>query len=1515
MKHGIKAYQLLVVFLLTFCSRSIAQLADYNNNKEKIYIQTSHVFFKPGEDLFFKVYLVNAKNQFISVLSNVVYVEIMGPAGNIIKTQNYRVEDGSAEGHYKFEAEANGGLYKIRAYTTWMKNEKESTWFTKEITVQKVIAPRVLMKLDFPQKGYGPGDEVTAAYAIRSLADRPIPGYETRFTVSLGGQSVKTGTFKTDAQGKANISFNLPTNLNTNDGLLNVTINFDGYTEAISRSIPIVLNKVDLQFLPEGGTFVEGLSTNVAFKAVNEFGKPADVKGQILDEDKNVVAGFESFHDGMGQFKFTPQPGKHYSAVLQKPAGVIAHFDLPAASKQGLVMNVHRKEKLLQLQIAVTRDIKIRLIGQSKNDVHFYQELSLKKGVQTVDIDPAKFPAGIARFSITTDTRLPLAERLVFLHPDRKLQVKITSDKERYEPREKVSLRLKTLDENGQPVPSNFSLTVLDDKLWSLADDKQDHILSWLLMSSELHGKVEEPQFYFKEDEKKAIPSLDLVMLTNGYRYFDYIEYLEKTGKPKFSPELSNIISGVIVDKKGNPVKSTVYLLNSMNRYDYANGKIIQQTTDDDGVFFFTDITPAMSYHLLARSARKKETVSIKILREGVDYVPSPARKVRDPFDDDRLPAPLLAKEKDVLKQQEVIGNEEVKKKIDDLAFGNMGDKALNEIVVVGLGVKREKKALSYAVSTVTAKDLAAGDIAGALTGKAAGVKITQATGSGLTNIRLRGIASVSGNNEPLTILDGIEVEGALNKINVDDIASISVLRDASATALYGSRAVNGVIIMTSKKNQQPSTIINLEPTYYYASQPVQLKNDAYTVAPRFYAPKYLSPETQKRTDFRETIYWNPVVQTDKNGDATIEFYNSDASTTFRAIAEGIGFNGKLGRAEKTYAVRAPLTIDVKIPPYMTTGDIVKLPVVIRNNSEKNVSAAINVSIPATMDIEPYQDSVYIPSDSAVQVLVTVRARIATYGYFSFTVKTDKHKERLYLPVQMAGNGFPVITTISGNKSRETNFTINHMMEGSLKTELKIFTQMEDRLISDVESMLREPHGCFEQTSSTTYPNIYILKLLRSSAKKYSGAELKASEYLLAGYKRLIGFETTEHGFEWFGNTPPHEALTAYGLLEFTAMNEFIKVDKGMLERTQQFLLDRRDGKGSFIIRKQGYDAFASVPDKIANFYIVYALTASGIKNEITLEYETAVKKALENNDAYQLSMMALAASNMGRTDDFSKLLKAAEASNLIAETSVVNSKGTSLNVETMSLFALALMRDKTPDLGRVANLISDIMKQKSYYGYGSTQGTVMALQAICTYQQLLGDKIAGSQMEIKVNDKTIYSGTRETATINNVTDGENTFSIKYKDEKVNAPYQLELSYFTSLPPNDAQAELKITTELSTSQTKVGETVRMQVAVKNTRNILQPMSIAKVGIPGGLTVQPWQLKELMEQGKIAYYEIFDNYLVLYWMGLAPEETKKVNFDLKAEIAGKYKGKASNTYLYYTPEFKHWNAGTEVTIVP
>lgn len=126
--------------------------------KEKIYIQTNHSFYNVGEAVYFKAYVVRAENNTPSLISNVVYAELISPSGTIAQKGNFQVTDGFAEGSFLFPVDAPGGIYKIRAYTTWMQNEKESSFFIKEITLQKILAPRILMKLDFPEKGYGAGD-------------------------------------------------------------------------------------------------------------------------------------------------------------------------------------------------------------------------------------------------------------------------------------------------------------------------------------------------------------------------------------------------------------------------------------------------------------------------------------------------------------------------------------------------------------------------------------------------------------------------------------------------------------------------------------------------------------------------------------------------------------------------------------------------------------------------------------------------------------------------------------------------------------------------------------------------------------------------------------------------------------------------------------------------------------------------------------------------------------------------------------------------------------------------------------------------------------------------------------------------------------------------------------------------------------------------------------------------------------------------------------------------------------
>ncbi|MCE3282707.1 MAG: TonB-dependent receptor plug, partial [Chitinophagaceae bacterium] len=1212
-----------------------------------------------------------------------------------------------------------------------------------------------------------------------------------------------------------------------------------------------------------------------------------------------------------GKFTFTPQAGETYKANIQSPKNISGEFRLPTAKTSGVVMNIEKDKGRILVKLSTATRTEVKLVGHTKGINYYAEYITLKEGENFVKLDELDFPAGIACFTIYDAANLPLAERITFLNEHRKLNITLTTDKKKYQPREKVTLTVTTTDDRSKPVPSNLSVSVVDDKLWAFADDKQEHILSWLLMSSELKGKIEEPQFYFKKDEAKAAEALDLVMLTNGYRYFDYIDYVKTEGQLKYTPDLQNILSGLVVDAKNKPVKASVFLINT-----YAGGKAARIKTNDDGIFFFTGLTPGTYYSVLAQSFKKKEKVFIKVLQNGSGYNPALIDAIKKLDSNDKFfatvrPLPVEKKAKVERVNLEIA--------LANPAFGMINPGAeLNEVVVVGHGVARKREFVG-AVARVDQKELDMVPIAqfdNLLQGKVPGLMITPNANPFQAAIRIRGAGSVNNAAAPLIVVNGLPTEQfEFSAVNPNDIESVDIIKDASATALYGSRAQNGVIVVTTTKAGSNRTSFKLGKQYHYAAESVIALATQYSISKKFYVPVYQSLKTNERNDFRETIYWNGVVQTDKNGTAKLEFYNSDATTTFRATAEGIGYNGLVGRNESTYAAQTALSVDAKIPPYLTVGDRALIPLVIKNNGTEKVSVSIRTELPANFRSGDYNTAPVLEPDSSYQVLVPLEATSAMKGIIRFHVSTPSNDETLSLPVSATDKGFPVIKTFSGDKSETHHFKINKMVPGSLGSQLKLYRTLEGQLLDGIESMLREPYGCFEQTSSSTYPNVYVLKYLRESGKSNPAVEKKALDYIQTGYKRLVGFETAQDGFEWFGKAPAHEALTAYGLLEFTDMQEFVQVDRKMMERTKKFLLDRRDGEGGFRQASGGYDRFASVPNKIANVYIVYSLTQAGIGNEIQKEYTAALKQAIESNDGYQMSMMALAASNMKDTKNYQHLMQLLLASyqetQLAAETSVTNSRDASLKVETLSLYALALMREKDPRLGAIAEIVSSILDEKSYYGYGSTQATVLALKAVVEYSKLTNANSRNCDVQFVLNKKSFDNDATATASLR---EGENSFSVAFSKESETLPYNLEVAYFTYTPPNSEKAALKISTTLGNAQPRTGETVRMQVDVTNEQSALQPMAIAKIGIPAGLSAQPWQLKEIMEKNQASYYEIFDNYLVFYWMGFAPKETKTINLDLKAEIPGKYKGKASNCYLYYTPEHKHWNEGIEVEVI-
>nr|WP_299339851.1 TonB-dependent receptor plug domain-containing protein [Allomuricauda sp.] len=1392
-----------------------------------------------------------------------------------------------------------------------------------------------MLTLDFQKVAYGKGSTVNVDFNVEDLKNNPLGNTAFQARVLLKGNIFLEQSLTTNKAGESVITFELPDDLNTADVVLNIEVPYQGSVESISRTVPVLMDNIDLQFLPEGGKILGGTSNTVAFKALNEFGKPADVKGVVLDSHGSEIQQFESFHDGMGTVQFTPKTGTEYFAKITQPFKSDSLYLLPKIHANGATISLqsHKSDATLWNLSSTTAFNGTFQALNATNEILFQESVSLQIGSTGLLVDTSQFPRGIAKFRLLNTQKSIISERLVFLNKHKGLQLELKLNKAVFAPREKVVLEIETKDVDNKPISSNLSIAATDNALVSFADDKQDRIDSYLLMSSELNGEIHEPSFYFDPTEEEADKAIDLVMLTHGWR--DYI--LEPLKYLSFLPDKRNLLTGQVLDKKGNPIAANLFLFESDGE------KALQFNTDNSGNFQ-CKLGDAISYILVAY---REDGQPLKIVEKQGDGTISKAKE-----DEFRLSVPQ--------EQETRFPNTEdperpLQKPVQEKAIISTNlvedTQSLDEVVIVGYGANTTKNALGFAQTSVDADEIngLAGTVSELVQGRAAGVQITNSSGiSGAgTIVNIRGLSSIRGSNEPLFIVDGTPVTNSftgdqsaeLQNLNPTDIGSISVLKGVAATTLYGSSGVNGVIIITTKKGnyRYDDKILVRKRFNNYAVKPIY-KNPglpAITTPNNFYVPVYDSGESvSQRSDFRKTIYWNPVVQTDHEGKAKVEFYNSDAITSFNITAEGISRNGLIGLAESVYSIQRPLSIATKLPSYCSLNDTIRIPITIANNTNKALKLKLEVNIPEQfehMNRDDTTDSISVAAkDYLVKELVVLPKAIGKNLVLTVNAHNRSYNDGFLREITIVSPYFPVETSISNSKNGTFAFNITNLVPESTQGQLKVYLDIIGDVMNGIEGMIQKPYGCFEQTSSATYPNIMILKYLNESGKNKPEVEARAMDFIKEGYKRLVRFETSKGGFEWFGHTPPHETLTAFGILEFTEMKEvFSGVDQKMLDRTIRWLLGQKDGEGGFHKSKKGYDSFASSPPKVANAYIVYALSEVGLTSEIEREYRSSLEEAIISEDAYRMALMALASKNLGNPMEYQTLLDKiliqitdSGYDGLPVENTITRSYGKSKKLETTAFVLLSLLR-QNQHIDKVAEGIQYLISERKNGRFGSTQATVMSLKALIAYTKKQKQAILenGNTIQLKVNGETIErkllhtkNGILEIDGIGNfLVEGEQAIEVRFKDATKTFPYAMDMQWESYLPPSSLETPVQIETRIVQEEVTVGRLARMEVVVTNEKDEPVSMTTAVIGIPSGASLQPYQLKELVETRAVDYYEVFDNQLVLYWKSMKPLEKKVIGLDLKAEIPGTYTAPASTVYLYYGDENKHWIPGASIEI--
>lgn len=500
------------------------------------------------------------------------------------------------------------------------------------------------------------------------------------------------------------------------------------------------------------------------------------------------------------------------------------------------------------------------------------------------------------------------------------------------------------------------------------------------------------------------------------------------------------------------------------------------------------------------------------------------------------------------------------------------------------------------------------------------------------------------------------------------------------------------------------------------------------------------------REYFPETLVWMPEIITDKNGKAEVKFRLGDNLTTWKLYAVGSTETGEIGLVEREFQTFQPFFAELDPPRILTEGDEIALPVPIRNYTNKRQKVSVSM---ANNDwsriVSGASQNIEIPGNSTQNAIFNFQATTpVTDGKQRVTALANSEGDAIEKPVTVNPNGKEIVQTQSNLFEKETAFEVNfpnNALPKNRSVQIKIYPNMLAHVAESVEGLLKRPYGCGEQTTSSTYPNLMILKIEKEMNRPIdTKLKAQAREFLEDGYKRLLNYQT-DTGFGYWNGNAPDAALTAYVLRFLNDAEGFIEVDDAAIEKAEKWLLSQQKSDGSW----------ANNP--LTTAYVARSLSLT-VRNDaekkralqMAIEY---LKNRLEQiQDAYILANLALIANETGDPENEQKAIEKLEK---LAQNSTGFSQfwttqntpfygwGTTANIETTALVMQAFLKyqPSISDLkfqGYIARSLRFLLKNKDRYGvWYSTQTTVNVLNTLILLENQR-EKSASEKAEIFIN-------------------------------------------------------------------------------------------------------------------------------------------------------------------------------------
>lgn len=831
--------------------------------KEKLYLHLDKPFYGAGEKIWFKGYLVNAITHQDNAQSNFIITELINRSDSIVERKKIRRDSLGFHNAFTLPATLPAGDYYLRGYSNWMLNEDPDFFFSRNIKIGNSIDNTIVSSIEYQQED---DTHYTAKIKFTSNVQAVFENTTIKYLYLENGKIKNKGKKKTDENGW--ISISLPDLKSPVARRIEVEFDDPQYIYKRTFHLPVFTNDFDVKFFPEGGALINIPHQNVAFKAQGADGFSKEIEGFLFNSKGDTLTNFRSEHNGMGIFTMNPVNNETYYVTVRTNDSITKRFDLPAIEPKGISIAMSHYKQEIRYEIQKTEATewpqKLFLLAHTRGKLAILQPINPKRTFGKMN--DSLFTEGITHFMLIDEQGNALSERLIFVPDHKPNQWQITTDQPTYGKREKVSLQIAAKDSEGNPVEGTFSISITDRKSIQ-PDSLADNILSNLLLTSDLKGYVEDPAFYFLNQDARTLRSIDYLMMTHGWRRHK-MENVLRTPSLNFTNyiEKGQTISGRIMGFFGaNVKKGPICVL--APKYN-----IIATTETDEKGQFIVNTSFRDSTTFLVQARTKKGFAGVDILMDPPQY---PVATHKAPY----FNGATTFMEDYLMNTRDQYYME-----------GGMRVYNLKEVTVTAKRERPSSKSIyTGGINTYTVEEdrlQGYGQTAFDAASRLPSVTITNGS-----EIHIRN------NSEPaIIVIDDIVYEDAsdiLKDIQVSDMSSISLLRGADAVIL-GPRASGGAVVITLKDPRnlpaRPAQgIITYTPLGY--SESVE-----------FYHPTYDTPEKKnaQRSDFRSTVYWNPELRLDTEGKATIEYYTPDSTAPEDIIIEGVDKNGKVCRILQT---------------------------------------------------------------------------------------------------------------------------------------------------------------------------------------------------------------------------------------------------------------------------------------------------------------------------------------------------------------------------------------------------------------------------------------------------------------------------------------------------------------------------------------------------------------------------------------------------------------------------------------